>query len=290
MVRSLRSGRRAVPVPIDLALPRFAAPDFQTKHLRWVATQESPSSPSPLTSPSLCLNLNTLSSGGSSGPGDISAHPICISDVSSHSSDLDQILSGDDLPSGVHVDLMSPASPTVSARVQQSLSHYSPAAAPVTLSAESSALISPNHVRSDWYFRCFRGSPHATGFPLRAGDTAVPASPVDSPAPSGMASDRPPQLGEPVAFNLSQAFLGRILPVMSFPVYPLPSSVMFFPDDIGTGNFFSAGPVVLGYVSDSRRLLEGPVRCLLRPYGYWCPLVSTVLPISDHVVHRAGGY
>ena len=121
MVRSLRSGRRAVPVPIDLALPRFAAPDFQTKRLRWsrwVDTQESPSSPSPLTSPSLCLNLNTLSSDGSAGPGDISAHPICISDVSSHSSDLDQVLPGDDLPSGVHVDLMSPASPTVSDRVQ----------------------------------------------------------------------------------------------------------------------------------------------------------------------------
>ena len=152
------SGCRAVPVPIDLALPRFAAssenPEQRTEvtrdlRSRWVATQESQASPSPLTSPSLCLNLDTLSSDESAGLWDVSAHPICISDVSSHSGDLDQVLSGDDLPSSVHVDLVSPASPTVSARVQQSLSHYSPPAAPLTLSAEYSAPMSPNRVRSD---------------------------------------------------------------------------------------------------------------------------------------------
>ena len=127
--------------------------------------------------------------------------PICISDVSSHSGDLDQGLSGDDVPSSVHVDLVSPASPTVSARVQQSLLHYSPPAAPVTLSAESSALISPNRIWSD----CTPGtldagpvlevSPDTTNFLLRGRDPAVPASPVDSLAPSGTASDHPPSVG-----------------------------------------------------------------------------------------------
>ena len=43
----------------------------------------------PLRSPSPCLSL---------GPGDVSYHPICISDVSCHSGDPDQVLSEDDLP------------------------------------------------------------------------------------------------------------------------------------------------------------------------------------------------
>ena len=105
MVRSRRSGCRAVSVPLDLAIPCFAAPDFQTRHLqaRWVHEYDIPASPSMLTSPSLCLNLDILYSDGSAGPGDVSAHPICISDVSIQSGDLDQVLSGDDLPSSVQV-------------------------------------------------------------------------------------------------------------------------------------------------------------------------------------------
>ena len=77
VVRSRQSSRWAISVPIDLALPRFASPDFQMERLlsQWVAKQESPASPSPLTSPSLCLNLDTLSSDWSAGPGDVSAHP-----------------------------------------------------------------------------------------------------------------------------------------------------------------------------------------------------------------------
>ena len=170
--------------------------------------------------------MATLPSDGSAGPGDVSAHPICISDVSSHSGDLDQVLYGDDLPLGVHVDLVSPASPTVSARVQQSLSHYSPPAAPLTLSAESSAPISPDCTPGTLDAGpVFEVSPDTMGFLLRAGDTAVPAS----PAPSGMASDRPPQLGEPVAFNLSRAVPGSDAPVISFPVYPLPSGMVLMP-------------------------------------------------------------
>ena len=134
----------------DLAFPCFAAPDFQTGHLqvRWIREYDTLASPSTLTLPSLCLNLDTLSSDGSAGPGDVSAHPICISDVSIQSGDLDQVLSGDDLPSSVYVDLVSPALPLVPARVQQFIPNYLPAAAPVILMAESSALISPNHVRS----------------------------------------------------------------------------------------------------------------------------------------------
>ena len=65
---------------------------------------EAPASPAPvrlrapLRSPSPCLNLDTLSSDGSAGPGDVSDHPICISDGSSHSGNPDQDLSDDDLP------------------------------------------------------------------------------------------------------------------------------------------------------------------------------------------------
>ena len=39
-----------------------------------------------------------MSSDGSAGPGDISDHPICISDVSSQSGDPDQVLSEYDFP------------------------------------------------------------------------------------------------------------------------------------------------------------------------------------------------
>ena len=100
VVRSLRSGRRGVPALMDLALPWFAALDFQSKCLRpqWVARQDSLALPASLTSPSLCLNLDTWYSDGSAGPEDVSAagpedvsaHSICISDVSSHSGDPDQ--------------------------------------------------------------------------------------------------------------------------------------------------------------------------------------------------------
>ena len=43
VVRSRWSGRRTVSVPLDLALPRFAAPDFRAGHLqaRWVCEYDS---------------------------------------------------------------------------------------------------------------------------------------------------------------------------------------------------------------------------------------------------------
>ena len=41
-------------------------------------------------------------------PGDVPAHPICISDVSSHSGDPDQVLSDDDLPPEVRVFDLQP--------------------------------------------------------------------------------------------------------------------------------------------------------------------------------------
>ena len=137
--------------------------------------------------------------------------------MSIQSGDLDQVLSGEDLLPSVHVDLVSPASPPVPARVQQFIPNYSPAAAPVTLSAESSAPISPNRVQSD----CtpgtvdagpvFNVSPDTTGFLFRAGDTAVPPSPVGSPAQSGTASDCPPRLGEPWCLTSVGRFRGRML-------------------------------------------------------------------------------
>ena len=180
MVRSRRSGRRAVSVPLDLALPRFAAPDFRAGHLQawWVCEYDSPASPSKLTSLSLCLNLDILSSDRSTCPVDVSDHPICISDVSIQSGDLDQVQSGDDLPSSVHIDLVSPASPPVPARVQQFIQNYASLAAPVTLKAVSSAPISLNRIRSDCAPGTLAAGPvievslDTTGFLLRAGDTA----------------------------------------------------------------------------------------------------------------------
>ena len=146
----------SIPALMDLALPQFATPELQSKRPRsqWIVTHESPASLAPLRSPYLCLNLDTLSSDGSAGPGDVSAHPICISDVSSHSGDPDQVLSDDDLPPEIHVDdlppevlvdLVSPVSPPVSAWMSQ----CSPPEAPLVQSADSSVAISPNRVRSD---------------------------------------------------------------------------------------------------------------------------------------------
>ena len=165
VIRSLRSGHQAIPALMDLELPRFATEDDsgvdRVYRSQWVVTQQSPASPAPLRSPSLCLNLDTLSSDGSVGPGDISTVPICISDQSSHSGDPDQVLFDDDLPPDNHVDLVSPDSPTVSAR----MSPDSSPEAPVVRLADSSAPISPNRVRSDCtpntleaglYLRCLR--------------------------------------------------------------------------------------------------------------------------------------
>ena len=64
--------------------------------------------PAPLRSPSPCLNLDTLSSDESAGPGDVPAHPICMSDVSSLSGDPDQVLSDDDVPPEVRVTDLIP--------------------------------------------------------------------------------------------------------------------------------------------------------------------------------------
>ena len=49
----------------------FRCSGFQTGHLqaRWVREYDPPASPSTLTSPSLCLNLDTLSSDGSAAQG-----------------------------------------------------------------------------------------------------------------------------------------------------------------------------------------------------------------------------
>ena len=93
VVRSLRSSPRVIPAMMDLALPKFAHPGKRSERpqLPWIVMSEAPASPAPvrlrapLRSPSPCLNLDTLSSDGSVSPGDVSDHPISISDVSSHS-------------------------------------------------------------------------------------------------------------------------------------------------------------------------------------------------------------
>ena len=129
-----------------------------------------------------------LSSHRSAGLGDVSAHPICISDVSSNSGDPDQVLSDDDLPPEVHVvdlppevlvDLVSPVSPPVSARMSPCL----PPEASLVQSADSSVAISPNRVRSDNTpdispmdaGPVFEVSPDTSGFLMRPSGAAVQA-------------------------------------------------------------------------------------------------------------------
>ena len=117
------------------------------------------------------------------------------------SGDRDQKLSGDDAPPSVHVDLVTPTSPPAPAWVQKFIRIFSPTTAPVTRTAESSAPISPNRVRSD----CtpgtvdggpvFQVSPDTMGFLLRVGDAAVSALPLSSLAPSEAASACPPLFG-----------------------------------------------------------------------------------------------
>ena len=163
--------------------------------------------------------MDTLSSDGSTGPGHVSAHPICISDESSHSDDSDQVLSDDDLPPEIHVDLVSPASPPVS----QCL----PPEAPVVQLADSSAPTSPDRVRLDStpdtldVGPVFEASPDTTGFLMRLMDATLQAT-------SGK-SDCAPVIGEPVAFTLSGPIPGSDAPAITFPVYPLPSGIALLP-------------------------------------------------------------
>ena len=90
VIWSLCSSPRAIPALMDLALPKFAHPEKRSERPQspWIVMSKAPVSPAPvrlpapLRSPSPCLNLDTLSSDGSAGPGDVSGHPICISDVS----------------------------------------------------------------------------------------------------------------------------------------------------------------------------------------------------------------
>ena len=129
-----------------------------------------------------------------------------------------------------HMDIVSPDSPTVSARMSPDSSPEAP-----FQSADYSVPISPNHVRSD----CppdvldagpvFEVSPDTTGFLLRTRDDAVPTSPVGLPIQLGSESDFPPQLGEPVAFNLSWSGPGSDAPAMTFPIYPLPPGMALMP-------------------------------------------------------------
>ena len=108
---------------------------------------------------------------------DVSAHPICISDVSSHSGDPDQVLSDDDLPPEVLEDFVSVVSPPVSAR----MSPGSPPEVSLVQSADSSVVISPNRVRSDNSpdildaGPVFEVSPDTSGFLMRPSGAAVQA-------------------------------------------------------------------------------------------------------------------
>ena len=104
----------------------------------WVETWDCPASPTSQFTPSVCLNLDTLSSDGSvAGTGDVPGvegndiDPIVISDqelsvisVHSNDTDLDEFYT----------------------QVQQSPSHYSTPTVPADLSGAASVLLSPNRV------------------------------------------------------------------------------------------------------------------------------------------------
>ena len=242
VVWSLRSSPRAIPALMDLALPRFATPELQSERPRspWIVTSESPASLPP---------LGTLSSDGLAGPGDVSAHPISISDVSSHSGDPDQVLSDDDLPPEVRVvdlppevrvvdlppevrvDFVSPVTPPVSARMLP----CSPPEVSLVQSADSSVAISPNRVRS--YNSpdildaepMFEVSSDTSGFLMRPSGAAVQAPLGCLPLQPGSKSDCAPVLGELVAFTLSGPIPGSDALPMTFPVYHLPSGLALLP-------------------------------------------------------------
>ena len=239
VVRSLRSGHRAIPALINLTLPRFATPELQSEQpqSQWIVTSKSPELPAPLRlptplrSPSLCLNLDTLSSDGSVGPGDVSAHPISISDVSSYSGDPEQALSDDDLPPEVRivdlppevcavdlppeaqVDFVSPVTPPVSARMSLCL----PPEVALIQSADSSVAISPNRVRSDISpdlldaEPVFEVSPDTSGFLMRPSGAAVRAPLGRSPLQPGSESDCAPVLGNRWPLPSVARFLARML-------------------------------------------------------------------------------
>ena len=137
--------RQATSFPIDLALPRFTAKDFQLGPLE----SEYPASPPSLASQSLCLNVDTLSSDESeAGTGGVPVvEPIVISDqkltvMSVHSGDPDLDLSDVDSPSSV-----SPIPSAIPAGVLESPSHYPTPTVPIELSAVSSVLLLLNRVR-----------------------------------------------------------------------------------------------------------------------------------------------
>ena len=140
--------------PIDLQLPKLADKDFipATVQSMWVATQEYPASPPSLASQSVCLDLDTISSGDSdlSNSGAPCVNPVVVVDqeftiISVHSSDTDPDSSDEGCLSDSQSEPVSPIQTNVSGQVV-SPSHYPAPDEPVELSAISSVLISPNWV------------------------------------------------------------------------------------------------------------------------------------------------
>ena len=222
----------------------------------------------------------TLSSDGLAGPGDVSSHPISISDVSTQSGDRDQELSDDEAPQSVHADLVTPTSPPAPARMQQFIQTCSPATATITLLAASSTSISPNRVRS----YCtpgtvdggllFQVSPDNTGFLLWAGDTDVPVMPVGLPGTSETVVACPPPLGDPVAFDISSSIPESEAPGMSFPLVPLPSGIMLMPVSCSAQTVLAPGFPLTHNITR-----EGPFDAYCSPMDTGdYPVVSAGLP------------
>ena len=195
VIRPAGYGSRPASVPLDLSLPRFAAPVAWPKPslTRWVHKYDTPASPVALSSPSVNLNLDHCHQMGRRDRMMSLLTPISISDQSTQSGDRDQEFSDDETPQSVHVDLIMPASPPSPARVQRFIQTCSPATATDTLSAAASTPISlnrvPGTVDSGLLFQVSPDSQsgQACEFAGHFTDSCY----------------RPPPLGEPVAFDIS---------------------------------------------------------------------------------------
>ena len=203
----------------DLPLPRFADKDFIPEMLQsmWVATQEYPASPPSLASQSLCLDLDAMSSEGAEGGrgGAPAVDTVVISDqertvISIDSSDTDP--EEVDCLFNFQSELVPPA---VSEGVVESPSHYPIPVTPVELSAVSSVLISPsvpgyNRICSSYGAR----------------ETCVVCSIVPSDG-NGVVSFGDD--GWAMPYNFSFVYHDSGVPLVVFPLYPLPAGMVLMP-------------------------------------------------------------
>ena len=158
-------------------------------------TQEYPASPTSLTSQSMCLDLDAISSGDSElGSSALRASPVLIVDqeiavISVHSSDSDPDSSDEHCQFQSLSEPVSPVPASISFHVVESPSHYQAPAEHIVLSAVSSVLISPNRVQEDCssttldVYPVYEVSQDTTGYVPATTPVTPPSSEVLSPPP-----------------------------------------------------------------------------------------------------------